>query len=252
MGRYISIFDTNAELQAFSATTEFQKPHVSFTREDLVVHYMSNDYNGYKFVDLDLPSGTVWAKMNVGASSETDYGLYFQWGDTVGYTQGQLGSGKGKKYFGWADYKYNNSGTNSASASNMTKYNASDGLTTLLGNDDAAVENMGGSWRMPTYEDYQELLANTTNEWVTNYNSKGVNGWRFTSKTNGTSLFFPASGYFLNGGVSSVGSGGDYWCSSLLSSSVLSGRSLNFYSGYCGMYYSSRYFGFGVRGVVPK
>jgi hypothetical protein len=68
--------------------------------------------------------------MNIGANSVTDTGLYFQWGDTQGYTASQVGSGEGQKYFGWADYKYGN-GTSSPSDMDMTKYNATDGKTVL-------------------------------------------------------------------------------------------------------------------------
>jgi len=70
--------------------------------------------------------GVKWSTMNIGASTETDSGLYFQWGDTQGYTSSQVGRGEGKKYFGWTDYKYCD-GTSSV----MTKYNSTDGLTTL-------------------------------------------------------------------------------------------------------------------------
>lgn len=87
--------------------------------------------------------------MNIGATSETDAGLYFQWGDTQGYTRDQVGSGEGQKYFGWTDYKYGN-GTSSPGASGMTKYNSTDGKTVLDLEDDAARANWGGEWHIPT------------------------------------------------------------------------------------------------------
>jgi len=126
--------------------------------------------------------------MNVGATSETDYGLYFQWGDTQGYTASQVGSSEGKKAFSWADYKWTEDG-----GSTMTKYNASDGKTVLDLEDDAVAANWGGSWKMPTEAQFQELLntANCTNEWTT---VNGVNGRLFTSVTNGNTLFIPAAG----------------------------------------------------------
>lgn len=86
-----------------------------------------SNVNGHDYVEI---GGLKWATMNIGASQSSDYGLYFQWGDTQGYTASQVGSGEGKKYFGWADYKYGN-GTSSPGATGMTKYNATDGLTTL-------------------------------------------------------------------------------------------------------------------------
>lgn len=70
-----------------------------------VPNYVAADkFNGYEYVDLGLPSGTLWAKMNVGAESETDYGLYFAWGETQGYADAST------KAFSWADYKFNPSG----------------------------------------------------------------------------------------------------------------------------------------------
>ena len=83
--------------------------------------------NGHDYVEI---GGLKWSTMNIGANSVTDYGLYFQWGDTQGYTAAQVGNGEGQKYFGWEDYKYGN-GTSSPGAAGMTKYNATDGLTTL-------------------------------------------------------------------------------------------------------------------------
>ena len=99
--------------------------------------HVPDPYGGHEYVEI---GGIKWATMNIGANSVTDYGLYFQWGDTQGYTASQVGSGEGQKYFGWADYKYGN-GTSSPDATGMTKYNATDGLTTLEAVDDAAVAN---------------------------------------------------------------------------------------------------------------
>ena len=80
MEKFITNFDTTAELAAFSATTDFGRPHVPLTEDDSKVHYFEDTYNGHQYVDLGLPSGTKWATMNVGASSETDYGNYYQYG----------------------------------------------------------------------------------------------------------------------------------------------------------------------------
>ena len=101
------------------------------------------DFNGHDYVDLGLPSGTLWATCNVGASKASDYGLYFQWGDTQGYTAGQVGYGEGQKKFAddWNDYKF-------GASPNFTKY-TSTGATLDL-EDDAANASMGGDWHMPT------------------------------------------------------------------------------------------------------
>ena len=201
-------------------------------------------YNGYEYVEI---GGIKWAKCNVGAEKETDCGLYFQWGDTQGYTAEQVGSGQ--KYFGWADYKY---GNGTGRPSTMAKYNSTDGKTVLEASDDAATANMGGSWRMPTTDEWVVLANATTSAWTENYQGSGVKGFVLTSKADSSKkLFFPAAGYCRNGSVSYVGSYGNYWSSSLYSSGVRLAFSMYFYSSsvvWQGNYY--RFFGFSVRGVI--
>ena len=149
-----------------------------------------------------------WAKCNVGAESETDYGYYFQWGDIVDKSNADCS---------WATYKHcNGSGTT------LTKYNTStdygknpDDKTTLDPEDDAATQIMGGDWRMPTKDECQELIDNTTNEWITNYKGSGVNGRKFTSKINGNSIFIPAAGAKEGISVDVVGETTNLWSSSL-------------------------------------
>ena len=243
MGKFITKFETE---NAFNnAKDNLAKPHVSLTADDGVVHYLIDPYNGHSYVDLGLPSGTKWATMNVGATSETDYGLYFAWGETEGYTADQIsGTATPHKAFSWSDYDLTEDG-----GSTMSKYNATDGKTVLDIEDDAVAANWGGSWHMPTEAQFQELLntANCTNAWTT---VDGVNGRLFTSVTNGNTLFIPAAGYASNGSVYYVGSSGYVWSSSLYSSNVKSGRCLSFSSSNVGVYYDSRCYGQSVRSVV--
>ena len=196
-------------------------------------------HNGYEYVEI---SGLKWAKCNVGAEKETKYGLYFQWGDTQGYTAEQVGKGEGKKHFTWQDYKYGN-------YENPIKYNSVDGNAVLDLEDDAARANMGGSWRMPTNEEFRELLENTTNEWT---KVNGVQGRKFTSKSDETKyVFFPAAGCCFNGSVKLVNSYGRYWSSSLYSSNVRYAYSMYFSSS--DVYWqnvSLRFGGFPVRAVL--
>ena len=154
----------------------------------------------YEYVDLGLPSGILWAKCNIGADTETDAGLYFQWGDTRGYTADQVGV---DKIFDWAHYKF-------GTRDNLTKYNSTDGLTTLQLADDAAYANMGEDWKVPTKEEYQELIDNTTREWVKDYQGTGVNGRLFTG-TNGHTLFLPAVGAASGNVVYGISLYGLYW-----------------------------------------
>ena len=198
-------------------------------------------HNGFEYVDLGLPSGTLWAKCNVGAEREEDYGLFFQWGDIQGYTAEQVGIVSGQKYFGWKDYKWANDGGRT-----MTKYNDTDGKTVLDLEDDAAHVNMGGSWVMPTKAQFEELTA-LTSVWTT---KNGINGREFTG-TNGNKLFIPAVGYASNGSVYVRGSDLYVWSSSLSESDAVNAWRLDAYSSGVDVgYYGSRYYGFGVRGVV--
>ena len=91
--------------------------------------------NGYGYVDLGLPSKTLWATCNIGADKPSDFGLYFQWGDTVGYAKDQIGK---DKQFNLANYKWNPSGDGKT----FTKYNKTDSKNVLDLEDDAANANM--------------------------------------------------------------------------------------------------------------
>ena len=156
-------------------------------------------------------AGTKWAKMNVGANTPTDYGLYFQWGDVSGYTAAQVG----QKIFGWADYKYGN-GTASPGETGMTKYNSTDGKTVLDITDDAAYANLGSDWRMPTIEEFQALGNAVNTAYTENYQGTGVSGLVCTDKTNASNeLFFPELGYADNSTI--YGRGITYYWSSSLS-----------------------------------
>ena len=245
MTEFITKFDTTAELATFSATTDFGKPHVSLTKDDSKVHYFGDPYKGHQYVEI---GGLKWATMNIGASQPSDYGLYFAWGDTQGYTAEQVGSGEGKKYFGWADYKHGN-GTSSPGDTGMTKYNSTDGLKTLEAVDDAAVANWGGSWRMPTTDDFQTLGAAVNTAWTQVNNVYGI---LCTDKTDSSkTLFFPAAGYCGNGKEETVGNRGLYRSSSLYTDNRQFAYFLGFFSNFAGWGYADfRYYGYPVRPVV--
>jgi len=257
MGSYISKFDTTAELETFSATTAFGRPHVSLTENDMNLYFFDDPYKGHAYVEI---GGLKWATMNVGATGVTDYGLFFQWADTSGYTASQVGSGSGKKYFGWTDTKYWTADTGSGS-SGFTKYNGTDGKTVLEASDDAVVANWGGAWRMPTNAefaalgnaiDYIDASGNVITATDKRTTLSGVTGLYVADKNDHSKrLFFPAAGNCGNGSVDRVGSYGYYWSSSLYSSDVQRGRYMYFFSG--GVYwqgYGYRCSGFAVRGVA--
>ena len=176
--------------------------------------------------------------MNVGASKPSDYGLYFQWGDTLGYTADQVG--KDKQFAeDYSDYKWYDK-------ESFTKYTTTG--DTLELEDDAAHQNMGGDWHMPSPDQFNELIVNTTSTWTT---QGGVNGRLFTSKKDGSkSIFFPAAGYAWNGLVYDGVKVGTIQSSMLSSDEVDSGQYLVFYPEYTELDYDFRYRGFSVRGII--
>ena len=132
----------------------------------------------HEYVDLGL--SVKWATCNVGAMVPEEYGDYFAWGEV-----------EPKDVYDWATYKWCD-----GTEQNITKYNAEDCLTTLLLEDDAAHANWGGEWRMPTKDEFQELIDYCTFE-ITQLN--GVKGTWITSKINGNRIFVPYAGYYNHG-----------------------------------------------------
>ena len=195
--------------------------------------------NGHEYVDLGLPSGTLWATCNVGATTPEGYGNYFAWGET-----------EPKTSYNWSTYKYCN-----ADYDQLTKYcsNSSygyngftDNLTVLQPSDDAATANLGSGWCMPTKEQWEELLQHTKNVWT---GMGGVTGRLFTAN-NGNSLFLPAVGSRWGGEFRLVGSDGYYQSSSIYTNLPNSTWYLHFDSDHCFMLsYGWRYYGFSVRAV---
>lgn len=212
---------------------------------------------------VDLGLSVRWAKMNVGASSPEDIGLYFAWGETKGYTSNTSDGHQ----FDYSEYKWMTPGQSSPYWIN--KYQVADNSTDgcwfdsnnhFIGDskskldlaDDAAAANWGGSWRMPTIEECQELINNCTAEWT---RQSGVYGCKLTSKKNGNSIFLPAAGIRATGGVLTWDGIGTYWSSTL--KTTISGQGFNFSAnGGTSMYILtndfSRNTGINVRAVLSR
>ena len=169
----------------------------------------------YKAIDLGLPSGRLWADRNVGAEKETDYGLYFQWGDTVGYADASHSTWETCPGNG-GDSAYNAKSIAAWDAENL-KSGAGMGYVTeiLKPEADAATVNMGSKWRMPTMEDCAELLSNTNYEYAI---IEGVKGGKFISKSDASKyIFLPFAGVAAEGSFGYQGVGGLVWSSSVYS-----------------------------------
>ena len=246
--KYLKLFDTESAYKAYRDGGGYIQPNVSLSIDPNNIHYNLNA-NGHPYVDLGLPSGTLWAKCNVGASEASEAGLYFQWGDTQGYTAEQVGTGEGQKKFAsdWSDYKWRLSG-DSWSSIVFKKYTTKGAKLEL--EDDAAHVNMGGDWHMPTPTQIQELLDNTTTAWTT---SDSVSGLTFTSKKDTSkSIFFPAAGEPTDGSVFDSGDVGIVWSSVLNTNDVNEGQELFFVSedAVLGSGCAPRFSGVSVRGVI--
>ena len=208
--------------------------------QELSVNPTKGTINGHEWVDLGLPSGLKWATCNVGATSPSEYGSYFAWGETKPKSDYSWSTLRYHYLDSWSDRfsKYN---TKSAYA-----YGTVDNKTRLDLSDDAARANWGGSWRMPTRAEQDELCEKCTWTWTT---QGGKNGYKVTSKTNGNSIFFPAAGVRIGARLSDAGSYGRYMSSSLYSDDPFCAYYLSFRSGGVGYYHFSRYGGSPVRPV---
>ena len=171
--------------------------------------------SAYEYVDLGLPSGVKWATCNVGATAPEGNGDYFAWGETEPYyadtTTDPITWKAGKEDgYNWQSYE------GYTGKEDFTEWNPApyDDNEILKPEYDAATVNWGGNWRMPTVDEFYELLDNCDLEETT---LNGVYGYKFTSKVSGyenNSIFLPASGARYDLLLDSFGSDGYYWSSS--------------------------------------
>jgi uncharacterized protein (TIGR02145 family) len=189
-----------------------------------------------EYVDLGLPSGLKWATCNLGASSPEEYGDYYAWGETETKTD-----------YSWTTYKWYNGSLNT-----LTKYNTSssygtvDNITVLEEADDVAHIKLGGKWRMPTDEDWAELISQCTWLWTT---MSDVKGSLVTGK-NGNSIFLPAAGWRSGMSLSNAGDRGHYWSSSLDGPYSYCAFFMYFYIGNIDRSAERRCYGISVRPVI--
>ena len=177
-------------------------------------------HNGHEWVDLGL--SVLWATCNVGASSPSDYGNYYAWGETTTKSS----------------YTETNSRTFKKDISDFS------------GNAyyDAATANWGEGWRMPTKEELEELVDKCDWQWTT---QRGHNGCDVTGP-NGNSIFLPAAGWRYGMSLDYAGERCGYWSSSPDGSYTQSAYDLYFLSGGRSVYWSYRDFGQSVRPVSDK
>ena len=204
--------------------------------------------------------GPYWADTNIGAENPEDYGYYFWWGDTVGYTRSGGTWTSGCYYSGvtWVSSAGQQMSSSPFSSSSCTTYNKDnsalqsagwiDSTGNLVPVHDAAHVHWGGEWRMPTDAEFSALINNCTTTWTTR---NGVYGRLFTGKGAyaDRSIFLPAAGHGHDSDLNSPGSYGFYWSSTPTSGISSHAWLLYFNSSNFDRSHSSRYFGQSVRPV---
>ncbi len=196
----------------------------------------------HEYVDLGLPSGTLWATCNVGASSPEEYGDYYAWGET-----------NTKIYYYYNTYKWCNGDIKTGITKYCTNsdYGKVDNLTQLESNNDVAISKWGTNWRMPTEAEMIELQKNCTWNW-TSINE--IPGYKITGLNN-NSIFLPATGWIVGDDVRGKGDEwgvrGCYWTSSLREKNY-DGVYLSFYSNKIEVGGSIRHCGHTIRPVLAS
>jgi hypothetical protein len=211
-------------------------------------------------------NGPYWAECNVGASKPEEYGYYFWWGDTVGYTRSggtwnDYGNGDGSGYYSGVTWvsstgeQMSNSPFVEESCPTFDKDDTAllsagyiDSTGNLVAAHDAATAHLGAPWRMPTSDEIEALVYNCTTTWIT---TNGVDGLLVTGKGDyaNRSIFLPAAGHGNGSRLYYSGSDGYYWSSTPDSGGSGGAWGLGFYSGYFDQDCNSRYYGRSVRPV---
>ena len=219
----------------------FQKARDEAKEENVQIS-ISGSARGHDYVDLGLPSGTLWATCNIGANKPEGYGNFYAWGET-----------SAKNTYNWESYRYAQ-GT-SWNDPRLTKYCSksdqgnngfADNLTTLLPKDDAATANWGKGWHSPSRAQWEELLEYTTNKLI---KQNGVAGCLFTSKKNGRTLFLPAAGNRIDSELNDAGYDCSYWSQSLDTRFPDCAWIISYDWDDCNIYHAPRDIGYNVRPV---
>ena len=293
---YLVVLPTTTGDLTLTAKTSTNKPYTAtitsktleagkayrFTYNPIEVAIYGGDgyENGYAYVDLGL--SVKWATMNIGATNATEYGKYYGWGETKAYGEEDTSNESNYKFnsgnsyvktnYDFDTYKWCN-----GSANSMTKYctysnyGTVDKKTTLDPEDDAAVQNWSGAWRMPTHTEMEELVNNCYWVWTSSYNGSGVAGYivyavkspsdKGQAVYNGNTpsseyylsdshIFLPAAGCHHHWVFDDEGTGGRYWSSSLYEQRNHYAYDIRFSSDdRRSRYEGNRYYGRNIRAV---
>lgn len=212
------------------------------------------EYQEVNYVDLGLPSGTLWADRNVGSHTAADPGYYFAWGEV-----------DEKDAYLWQSYEWIERGH--SAWQHIDKYQiedgnfdgiwycggafVGDGVYRLDPDDDAATDYLGYRWKTPSPSQMDELRQHCTWMWTTDYKGSGMPGYVVESNARGNynSIFLPAGGYADGSRIREEGKRGAYWTSELEDECSLCAYSLIFYMGIEDITNKERYYGLNIRAV---
>lgn len=210
-----------------------------------VLKNIDSKVSEWETVWVDLGLSVKWATCNVGADKPSEYGNYFAWGEV-----------QPKSDYTWSTYKWCNGSSNTQTKYNINSlYGTVDNKIVLDHEDDAACINLGDGWRMPTYEEWTELINNCTWTWTDDYEGTGVSGRIVTSNKSGytdKSIFLPAAGDFYDGGQRNFGTNGFYWSSLLNTDSSAYASYVFFNSHGFRLFRNYRYVGKTIRPVYGE
>ena len=236
--RNVKLFKTLAEYEAFVASSEYVEPHVSYCEEEMTVQY-----NQKKSDYVDLGLSVKWAKTNLGAENEYDYGDYYMWGSTTPNTDDNCA---------WSTTPFNN-GSSSYDSTYFASVSGTvcpDGV--LASEYDAAYVATDGKAHMPTQAQMQELIDGTDITWYASGNEEfnGIAGRKFANRSDSSKyIFIPASGNRSGSSFLYQGSGADVWSSSLFTDNPYFAWGLYVDSTDINMDFDYRCHGFTVRSV---
>ena len=187
------------------------------------------DKDNTQYIDLGLPSGTLWADRNIGAAEPEEYGDFYAWGET-----------EPKKEYTWNTYKWD---------VYCTKYNKKDGKTVLEPEDDVVYLKTKGEAHIPTEEQIKELIDNTTSKYKT---INGIVGRLYKSNINDNTIFLPFAGNCGASSITGIKRFSRYWSSSLYSPNHQMAYYLYAIYDNSVIFVKDRYVGLSVRGVKDK
>lgn len=208
----ILVLSANGKTKKFDNTTR-----VSFGKAQV---YNDADVPA-EAIDLGLPSGTLWASYNLGATKPEDFGDYFAWGEMKGYKSGKID-------FSMSTYNWCTVNQNELDLEN-----------------DVAYMSWGNGWRIPNREQVQELLDNCSWEWTT---VNDVDGYKITG-SNGNYIFLPAAGMYFDTTFGAANLRGDYWSRSLMDGNSSFSYRMYFTKNIRGVNYANREYGLSIRPV---